>query len=128
MRAYFKLGIAAAIEPLLEECIELMTGRLFKRDPQIVRLDGLKCVLMEIVFDAFEEGFIAENMAQHIDDESAFLIGMTVKQLDRVMVMIKDDRATAFAEILAQILVVVDEAIERGLVGAERVFAPEHFG
>jgi hypothetical protein len=78
--------MAHAIDPLVKEPREVLTGRLFNCGVEVGSLDVLPLILLDVVIDGFPERFFAKHESEHAQHRPAARIGIRVKELVGVAV------------------------------------------
>ena len=81
---------AGAVDPLLEEAIDVDVRCFFDGFDEIGRDDVLAAIDFEIVLDATPEGVVAELMAEHVENPTAFAVGVVVEFLGFVEIATND--------------------------------------
>src|SRR5438552_2438053 len=97
-----------AIDPLIEEPIQVSSRRPFDRFLEVGRNDVRAAVCARVVADGLPEDRIAEKAAQHVQDYAALFVEVTVKEVDLRVVNVANDGpsiATAgFAEVAVDLV------------------------
>ena len=91
------LGVARAIDQLLEEASEAPAAHFLERAHEVARLDDAACVAVQVASHALPEERVAELGAEHVEHEAALLVEVPIEDVDRRLVVLADDRPAVAA-------------------------------
>src|SRR3989442_1011770 len=121
----FELRVPGVVEPLVEEDVEVASGRLLNRLLEIIRFDVLARELLHVLPDRLPPQVVTEFVPHHVQHVRALLVRVAIEHVGWFEELHRDDRPLV---ILARFLMVAVpvrlELHERGLF-AEEVFPPQ---
>ena len=85
-----KFWSAGAVDPLVEEAIDVDVRGFFDGFDQVGSDDVFAAIDFEIVLEAAPEGVVAELVAKHVEHPAAFAIGVAVEFLGLVEIAADD--------------------------------------
>ncbi len=118
-----ELGMPGPEDPLVEEPVDPAARDLLDRAAQVVGHDALALVRAAVVPDRLPEEFLAELGAQHVEHPAALLVEVAVEDVDRLVVVLADDRPAVLAAVLGEVALGRREDVLARLVLAEVVLA-----
>jgi len=68
-------------KPLIKEPIQVFTTHLFKCQAQLMEFCRFELICSQVQINSLEESLISEVIAQHMQNTSPFIVGMTIKHL-----------------------------------------------
>jgi hypothetical protein len=77
--------------PLIEKLLERAATHVLERALQVVRLDDAAAVLGEIAVHSLPEEVVPEVPAQHVKDQAALFVQVSIEQIDGFFVVATDD-------------------------------------
>ncbi len=113
--------------PLREKPVQILSGCFLDRRHELIRIDRLKRVFVEKVGQRALKRLVAHDPAQHVQNDGAFRIRMTVEIIIRKDIAIKHDGTLVAIGGFAQISVFLFMQIQRAFVLAEIVFRKKIF-
>src|SRR5262249_53771135 len=122
---HLELGVAGLLDPLLEEPVDAAAGGGLDGAREGAGLDDARAVLLPIVRERLPERRVAEDAAQHVEDEAALVVEVVIEDVDRLVVEVGGDRAAVAAPILLEVLVAPVEDLHVRLVAAVAPLAPD---
>src|SRR5262249_48589546 len=97
------LGMAALVDPLLEEGLQVAASSDFDGPFEIDRLHHLMTISRDILCHTAPEVMIAQQVAQHVQDQRALLVQVMVKQVNRLLIYVGDNGTPVLFTILSEV-------------------------
>src|SRR5437868_7203337 len=120
----FKFGIAATVEPFVEEPVKVASRHLFDSDFEIVRLYALPLVLVRVMLERAKEIVVAQHVPQHSQDKPALLISMAVINIHWEFKAVVNNGSAIAVAILRHVNVLLLKQEEPGFVRILLVLQP----
>ena len=98
-----ELGVPTLPHPLVEEPVDVAAGRLLDRALQVVRQHVAIGVLRDVVVDRRPPRGVAQLIAEHVEDDPALLVEMTVEDLQRLRIGLLHQRSPVAAGVLLEV-------------------------
>src|SRR5690606_5256574 len=95
--------VAGALDPLVEEAVEVLAGRRLDRTLEGAGADRVVGVLLEVVAYALPEGVGAELVPQRREHLAALLVEVAVEDVDRLPEAVADDRPAVPPGVLLEV-------------------------
>ena len=103
-----ELGMAGAVDPLVEEGVQVAARRLLDGALEVRRGDVAALVLRDVVPDRLPEERIAQLEAEHVQHPGALLVELPVEEVDRLVVDVVHDGPAIALRVLSHVALRVD--------------------
>src|SRR5882757_709115 len=113
------------VHPLIEKPVEISPGGVFERALQILGDYVAAAMTRAIEIERLVEEVVAGDAPEHMQDQAALLIQMTIEQLDWGAIAIAHDWPAIVIGVLVEIAFAILADVPCELVGPEILLAPE---